>query len=290
MSDLLISEHLGYRTLHFGSEWVQGRMRISRPAELALGYAQDMCAALLFVPPPKHVYVAGQGVGSLPRWAFAHWTETMRHMEIVELRADVMALAHSSFPLPLDDPRLTLTEIAFALGHGDQVVGVDTSSVFPPEVKLLPQVGYPRTLAAEGVLALRPTRLIAAEEAGPAAAAGFTAVPVAGPEAVPSPATAAAGAAPLPVALAPVAEPAQLRGIVAGAPLRLSGTLLDADRLARLLAAPGQAGAASRRGGNPAADEDRRAPPRSRPAANASAAASPSLPTPASTPMPAARS
>lgn len=109
MSDLLISEHLGYRTLHFGSEWVQGRMRISRPAELALGYAQDMCAALLFVPPPKQVYVAGLGVGSLPRWAFAHWAETMRRMEIVELRADVMALAHSSFPLPVDDPRLTLT-------------------------------------------------------------------------------------------------------------------------------------------------------------------------------------
>lgn len=71
-------------------------------------------------------------------------------------------------------------------------------------------------------------------EAGPAAAAGFTAVPVAGPEAVPSPAVAAAGAAPLPVASAPVAEAAQLRGIVAGAPLRLSGTLLDAGRLARL--------------------------------------------------------
>lgn len=63
-----------------------------------------------------------------------------------------------------------VTEIAFALGHGDQVVGVDTSSVFPPQAKLLPQVGYQRTLAAEGVLALRPTRLIAAEEAGPPAA------------------------------------------------------------------------------------------------------------------------
>lgn len=75
-------------------------------------------------------------------------------------------------------------------------------------------------------------------EAGPAAAAGFTAVPVAGPEAVPSPAAAAAGAAPLPVASAPVAEAAQLRGIVAGAPLRLTGTLLDAGRLARLPLVP----------------------------------------------------
>ncbi|MBL8309642.1 MAG: hypothetical protein JNL19_04405 [Burkholderiales bacterium] len=109
MSDLLISEHLGYRTLHFGSEWVQGRMRISRPAELALGYAQDMCAALLFVPPPKQVYVAGLGVGSLPRWAFANWADSLRHVEVVELRSDVMALAHSAFPLPIADPRLRLT-------------------------------------------------------------------------------------------------------------------------------------------------------------------------------------
>ena len=109
MSDLLISEQHGFRTLHFGSEWVQGRMRISRPADLALGYAQDMCAALLFTPPPKHVYVAGLGVGSLPRWALAHWEESLKHMEIVELRADVMALTRSAFPLPADDPRVVLT-------------------------------------------------------------------------------------------------------------------------------------------------------------------------------------
>jgi spermidine synthase len=110
MSELLISEQNGLRTLHFGSEWVQGRMRISRPAELMLGYAQDMCAALLFVPPPKRVYVAGLGVGSLPRWALANWTESLRHMEIAELRADVLALAGSAFPLPMDDARLQLTQ------------------------------------------------------------------------------------------------------------------------------------------------------------------------------------
>lgn len=63
-----------------------------------------------------------------------------------------------------------ITEIVFALGHGEAVVGVDTSSVFPPQVKRLPQVGYQRTLTAEGVLALRPTRVIVTDEAGPAAA------------------------------------------------------------------------------------------------------------------------
>jgi spermidine synthase len=109
MSDLLISEQNGYRTLHFGSEWVQGRMRISRPAELALGYAQEMTAPLLFVPPAKTVYVAGLGVGGLPRWALAQWGETLKKLDIVELRADVIALASHAFPLPLDDARVKMT-------------------------------------------------------------------------------------------------------------------------------------------------------------------------------------
>lgn len=60
-----------------------------------------------------------------------------------------------------------VTEAVFALGLGAQVVGVDTSSVYPADVMHLPKVGYQRTLSAEGILALRPTRIVAAEEAGP---------------------------------------------------------------------------------------------------------------------------
>ncbi|HNE02238.1 MAG TPA: hypothetical protein PLQ18_11085, partial [Plasticicumulans sp.] len=55
----------------------------------------------------------------------------------------------------------------------------------------------------------------------------------------------APAAALLPVAPAAVAEAAQLRGIVAGAPLRLTGTLLDAGRLTRLPLAPGEGSAAA---------------------------------------------
>jgi spermidine synthase len=109
MSDLLISEHNGLRTLHFGSEWIQGRMRISKPHDLILGYAQEMTAALLFVPPPSRVYVAGLGVGALPRWALHHWSDALTKLDIVELRDDVISLAHHSFPLPLDDPRMKIT-------------------------------------------------------------------------------------------------------------------------------------------------------------------------------------
>jgi spermidine synthase len=109
MSELLISEHNGLRTLHFGSEWIQGRMRLSKPYDLVLGYAQEMTAALLFVPPPARVYVAGLGVGALPRWALHHWSGSITKLDIVELRDDVIALTHHAFPLPLDDTRVKIT-------------------------------------------------------------------------------------------------------------------------------------------------------------------------------------
>jgi iron complex transport system substrate-binding protein len=61
----------------------------------------------------------------------------------------------------------SVTEIAFALGAGDQIIAVDTSSVFPESARALPKVGYQRTLAAEGILSLQPTLILAADEAGP---------------------------------------------------------------------------------------------------------------------------
>jgi iron complex transport system substrate-binding protein len=63
-----------------------------------------------------------------------------------------------------------VTEIVFALGKGDHVVAVDTSSVFPPEVTRLPQIGYQRTLSAESVLAHAPDLVVATADAGPPAA------------------------------------------------------------------------------------------------------------------------
>ncbi|HET9619787.1 MAG TPA: ABC transporter substrate-binding protein [Kofleriaceae bacterium] len=60
-----------------------------------------------------------------------------------------------------------VTEIVFALGRGDRVIAVDASSVFPPDVTHLPQVGYQRTLSAEPILAHDPDLVIASGDAGP---------------------------------------------------------------------------------------------------------------------------
>jgi iron complex transport system substrate-binding protein len=60
-----------------------------------------------------------------------------------------------------------LTEIIFEMGAQSCLVGVDTTSSFPKEASLIAQVGYARSLSAEGILALAPTSVIATEEAGP---------------------------------------------------------------------------------------------------------------------------
>lgn len=60
-----------------------------------------------------------------------------------------------------------LTEIIYALGANGELVGVDTTSLFPEAASKLPSVGYARALSSEGILALAPTLVVATEDAGP---------------------------------------------------------------------------------------------------------------------------
>jgi iron complex transport system substrate-binding protein len=61
-----------------------------------------------------------------------------------------------------------VTEIVYALGAGDRVVGVDTTSRYPPQaLKDKKSVGYMRALSSEGVLSVGATVVLASERAGP---------------------------------------------------------------------------------------------------------------------------
>lgn len=60
-----------------------------------------------------------------------------------------------------------VTEIVFALGLGDQLVAVDSTSRYPAMAGTLPDVGYMRSLSAEPILALAPSHILAVEDAGP---------------------------------------------------------------------------------------------------------------------------
>lgn len=61
-----------------------------------------------------------------------------------------------------------VTEILYALGRADLIVGVDSTSTHPVEaLKTKPNVGYFRQLSPEGVLSLGPSLILAAEGSGP---------------------------------------------------------------------------------------------------------------------------
>ena len=61
-----------------------------------------------------------------------------------------------------------ITEIAYALGAGDRIAAVDTTSQFPPQaLKEKVSVGYMRALSSEGVISVGATLVLASERAGP---------------------------------------------------------------------------------------------------------------------------
>ncbi|HTM77753.1 MAG TPA: ABC transporter substrate-binding protein [Devosia sp.] len=61
----------------------------------------------------------------------------------------------------------SLTEIIYALGEEDRLVARDQTATYPPAALDLPDVGYMRALAPEGVLSVSPTALLVIDGSGP---------------------------------------------------------------------------------------------------------------------------
>lgn len=108
-----ISEKAGVRYLHFGSHWVQGAMRIKRPWDLELAYAQDMLLPLLLRAQsaetlttgwPRNILQIGLGAGSLVKWCYRHLPAAQ--ITAVEINPGVYAAARQFFALPPNDERL----------------------------------------------------------------------------------------------------------------------------------------------------------------------------------------
>lgn len=60
-----------------------------------------------------------------------------------------------------------VTEIVFALGAGEMVVAVDSTSRYPEAADARPDLGYLRQLSAEPIIAMAPSLVLVSEEAGP---------------------------------------------------------------------------------------------------------------------------
>lgn len=113
-----ISEEAGVRYLHFGSEWIQGAMRIRRPNDLELIYTREMMAGLLLREAadwPRNALLIGLGAASLTRFIHHHCPHT--RIQVVEIEARVVAAAQQFFKLPESSARM-----AIHIGDGAEYV------------------------------------------------------------------------------------------------------------------------------------------------------------------------
>ena len=92
------------RYLHFGTEWIQGGMRVSRPYALELAYQQEMMAPGLFLPEPRRIVQLGLGAAALTKFCYRNVPSA--DVVVVELSQDVIDAARGWFLLPGDDARL----------------------------------------------------------------------------------------------------------------------------------------------------------------------------------------
>jgi spermidine synthase len=109
-----ISEEAGVRYLHFGSDWVQGAMRIARPWSLELAYTREMMAGLLLRDDahwPRSALLVGLGAGSLAKFIYRNFPDC--RSTVVEINPQVEFIARQYFRLP-DDPH----RLAVVIGDG----------------------------------------------------------------------------------------------------------------------------------------------------------------------------
>ena len=113
-----ISEQSGVRFLHFGSEWIQGAMRIARPWNLELEYTREMMASLLLRDDarwPRKVLLIGLGAASLTKFLYRNLP--LAHLTVVEIELAVVAAARQFFKLPEDPKRVNIV-----IGDGAEYV------------------------------------------------------------------------------------------------------------------------------------------------------------------------
>src|SRR3954471_5549060 len=121
LPDVNFSDHGDVRSLHLGTEWIQGSMNLDAPDDLELEYVQRMMAWLLFVGPgsvaKRHAMQFGLGAASLTK--FCRRRLRMKTTAI-ELNPQVVAACRLWFKLPADDERLSVI-----LGDAGEVAAHD---------------------------------------------------------------------------------------------------------------------------------------------------------------------
>lgn len=104
-----ITEFQGVRSLHLGTSWVQGAMRLSRPDHIELEYVQMMMMWMLFLERPRHIAQLGLGSAALTKFCYQRFPGA--RVSVAELNPNVIGICHAMFALPPNDDRLNVREM-----------------------------------------------------------------------------------------------------------------------------------------------------------------------------------
>ncbi|MBC7682071.1 MAG: spermidine synthase [Ferruginibacter sp.] len=132
LPEVNFSDYGDVRTLHLGTEWVQGSMLLDTPYEIELEYVQRMMAWLLFVPPSsvakRHAMQLGLGAAALTKFCRK---KLRMNTTAVELNPQVVSACRFWFKLPPDDERLhiVLGDAALKIQNTDWAGTVDALQV-----------------------------------------------------------------------------------------------------------------------------------------------------------------
>ena len=104
-----ITEFEGVRSLHLGTSWVQGAMRLSKPDQIELEYVQMMMMWMLFQQQPRHIVQLGLGSSALTRFCYQRFPQA--RVTAIELNPNVIAICEDKFGLPPNDARLQVRQM-----------------------------------------------------------------------------------------------------------------------------------------------------------------------------------
>ena len=104
-----ITEFEGVRSLHLGTSWEQGAMRLARPDAIELEYVQMMMAWMLFRQDARHIVQLGLGSAALTKFCYQRFPDA--RVTAAELNPNVIAICHAYFGLPPNDGRLDVREM-----------------------------------------------------------------------------------------------------------------------------------------------------------------------------------
>ena len=104
-----LSELDGVRYLHFGTEWIQGAMRLRKPDWPELEYAQQMMSWMLFHPNPTDIVQLGLGTAALTKFCYRQFPNAK--VTAIDINPAVIMICESMFKLPPNDERLQVIEM-----------------------------------------------------------------------------------------------------------------------------------------------------------------------------------